>query len=87
MDQADKNSASAIARTFATYALIPYLGILFCPGAVVMGTIGLARSYREPQFGGRAGSYLSILAGFLVLGIQLLLWWILYKVPEWARAS
>lgn len=52
-----------------------------------MGTIGLARSYRAPQFGGRGGSYLSIIAGLLVLGIQLLLWWILYKVPEWGRGS
>jgi hypothetical protein len=50
-----------------------------------MGTIGLARSYRAPQLGGRSGSYLSIIAGFLVLGVQLLLWWMLYKVPDWAR--
>jgi hypothetical protein len=85
MQQADQNSATAIARAFATYALVPYLGILFCPGAVVMGSVGLLRSYRDPQVGGRNGSYVSILAGMLVLGLQLLLWWILYKVPEWAK--
>jgi hypothetical protein len=85
LKQADQNSASAIARAFATYALVPYLGILFCPGAVVMGGVGLMRYYREPQIGGRAGSYLSIIAGSLVLGLQLFLWWILNKVPEWAR--
>jgi hypothetical protein len=50
-----------------------------------MGGVGLMRYYREPQIGGRAGSYLSIIAGSLVLGLQLFLWWILYKVPEWAR--
>jgi hypothetical protein len=86
MQQADQNSATAIARAFATYAMVPYLGILFCPGAVVMGSVGLLRSYRHPRMGGRNGSYVIILAGIVVLGLQLLLWWILYKVPEWAKA-
>ena len=85
MNQTDQNSTAAIARAFATYALVPYIGIVFCPGAVVMGTIGLAQSYRAPQVGGRGGSYVCIVAGLLLLGVQLLLWWILYKVPEWAR--
>jgi hypothetical protein len=81
----NQNRSNAIARAFAIYALVPYLGILFCPGAVVMGTIGLAQSYRIPAVGGRVGSYLSIGAGLLLLGIQLFLWWLLYKVPKWAK--
>lgn len=85
MKQAPQNNAAALARAFATYALVPYLGILFCPGAVVMGTIGLAKSYRVAQEGDRVGSYIGIVAGLLILGVQLLLWWVLYKVPEWAR--
>ena len=84
MKQTDQNSASATARAFATYALVPYLGILFCPGAVVMGSVGLLRYYREPRIGGRTVAYASIIAGTLVLALQLLLWWLLYKVPEWA---
>ena len=82
---ARENSAAAIARAFATYALVPYLGILFCPGAVLMGSVGLARSYRVPQLGGRAGSSVSIAIGIAVFAVQLFLWWIIYKVPEWAR--
>jgi hypothetical protein len=85
MEQADQNGASAIARAFATYSLVPYLGILFCPGAVLMGTVGLLRSYREPQIGGRSRSYVSIVLGTVVLGLQIFLWWILYKVPEWSK--
>jgi len=34
--------------------------------------------------GRRASSY-SIVMGVFILGAQLLLWWILYKVPEWAQ--
>ncbi len=35
------------ARAFATYSLVPYLGIVFCPGAVLLGTVGVVRSYRS----------------------------------------
>ena len=30
------NGASTTALAFATYALVPYLGILFCPGALAL---------------------------------------------------
>jgi hypothetical protein len=83
--QTPRNNAAALAHAFATYALVPYLGIVFCPGAVIMGTIGVAQSYRIHQQGAREASYLGIVAGLFILGIQLLLWWVLYKVPEWAR--
>lgn len=75
------------ARAFATYSLVPYLGILFCPGAVVVGTAGIVKSYRSPQTSeGRRMCYLSTIAGIVVLGIQIFLWWILYRVPSWASA-
>ena len=82
----DRNGIAETAKAFATYSLVPYLGILFCPGAVLMGGLGIARSYRD--LAGRAGRrtcYLSLLTGVVVLGIQLLLWWILYKVPVWSK--
>src|SRR5215211_5768460 len=43
------NGASTTALAFVTYALVPYLGILFCPGAVLMGGVGLYNSYRAPE--------------------------------------
>jgi putative effector of murein hydrolase LrgA (UPF0299 family) len=76
------------ARAFATYSLVPYLGILFCPGAVVLGTVGVVKSYRSPEFSGdsaRAACYVSTIVGLVVLGVQLLLWWILYQAPAWAN--
>lgn len=80
-----ENGASATARAFATYSLVPYLGILFCPGAFLMGGVGVIRSYSLPAGLGRRTSYLSILVGFTVFCVQLFLWWILYKAPEWAQ--
>ena len=76
------------ARAFATYSLVPYLGILFCPGAVVVGTIGIVRSYGSAQAReGRFVCYASTIVGVVVLVIQLLLWWILYRVPAWASGA
>ena len=75
---------SQIARAFATYSLVPYLGILFCPGAVLVGTAGVIRSYSSPQMAGRTACYVSAAVGIVVLVAQLLLWWILYQVPIWA---
>jgi len=79
---------AATAKAFATYSLVPYLGILFCPGAVLLGTLGLVRSYRSHQTStesGRVVCYMSTIVGLVVLAVQLLLWWILYQVPIWAN--
>jgi len=87
MEEPKENTASAIARAFATYSLVPYLGILFCPGALVMGGVGLALSYRLPEAGGRNRAFASLLAGVVLMLVQLTLWWILYKAPVWAKGS
>ncbi|HEY4425406.1 MAG TPA: hypothetical protein VGN10_14430 [Pyrinomonadaceae bacterium] len=76
------------ARAFATYSLVPYLGILFCPGAVVLGTVGVVRSYRSQQVAGdssRVICYASTIVGVVVTAVQLLLWWVLYQAPMWAN--
>jgi hypothetical protein len=82
------NGLAATARAFATYSLVPYLGILFCPGAVVVGTVGIFRSYSSPQMAAaRTACYLSAAIGVVVSIAQLLLWWILYQVPAWATTQ
>ena len=78
-------SLAATAKAFATYSLVPYLGILFCPGAVVVGGLGIIESYRAGKRDYRVRCYISLIVGLLVLAVQGLLWWILYKVPVWAR--
>ena len=79
---------AATARAFATYSMVPYLGILFCPGAVVVGTVGVFRSYSAPQTSAaRRVCYVSTAVGVIVLIVQLLLWWLLYQVPAWALAQ
>lgn len=78
----NKNSASSTASAFVVYSLVPYLGILFCPGAFVMGSIGAVVSYRNPNVGGGRTSIYSIVLSLVIFVIQILLWWLLYIIPE-----
>lgn len=87
MPRVKESTAAATALAFVTYGLVPYLGILFCPGALVCGGVGLLRAWRSPQPGHARASALGLGLGLLVLCAQLLLWWILYKVPDWSRQS
>lgn len=75
-----RNSAAATALAFLTFAIVPYLGILFCPGAIVMGIIGFWTSARAPALGGRSASVFSIIAGLVVCAVHIFLWWILYFI-------
>ena len=51
-------------------------------------TYGLVRAWRAPHDARAArASALGLALGLLVLCAQLLLWWLLYKVPEWARGA
>ena len=82
------NGLPAVARAFATYSLVPYLGILFCPGAVIAGAVGVVRSFRSPQtVATRSACYFSAMIGVVVLVAQLVLWWMLYQIPVWAVAK
>ncbi len=83
----NRNGASTTALAFLTYSLVPYLGILFCPGALVMGIVGLFTSYRIESRAGRRASCTSIVLGLFILGAQIFLWWILYKIPVWSGVN
>ena len=82
----DKNSAASTATAFVVYSLVPYLGILFCPGAFLMGGIGAFAAYRKPHLGGGRTSIYSIALSVIIFSIQILLWWLLYIIPELGRS-
>ena len=78
----NKNPASSTAWAFVVYSLVPYLGILFCPGAILMGGVGIYVSYRKPYLGGGKTSVYSIALSFIIFAVQVFLWWLLYLIPE-----
>lgn len=85
LPESNRNGASTTALALTTYALVPFLGILFVPGALLVGVVGFAYSYYAPHKGGRRTSFASIFFGLVILGVQVALWWIIIKVPEWSN--
>lgn len=79
------NGATSTAKAFVIYSLVPYLGILFCPGAILMGSVGLVRARRTTHKHGSRSAIHCVAFGLLIFGAQVFLWWLLYKVPEWGR--
>ena len=51
--------------------------------SLLLSLAGLLRSPRSTPARRDAG--LSVALGLVLLCAQLVLWWILYKVPEWSR--
>lgn len=85
LPEINRNSASTTALAFTTYALVPFLGILFIPGALLIGAVGFVYSYYAPHKGGRRTSFASLFFGLIILSVQVFLWWIIIKVPDWTN--
>ncbi len=71
---APQTGATRLARAFVIWALVPYLGILFCPCAVVCGGIGILRA---PQRASTRVAVRCILLSLVIFGAQLFLWGVL----------
>ena len=78
----NKNSVSQTAWACVVYSMVPYLGILFVPFAFVIGGCGYFVAVRQPYLGGRRLSLVSFGLSFLILLLQVFLWWLLYIIPE-----
>ena len=64
------------------YSLVPFLGILFAPIAIILWIAGIFR-LRGNSIDSKAGnSLLGILSAVLILVAQTGLWWLLYLIPK-----
>lgn len=68
------NSSAAIALVLVFSALVPFMGLLFCPFAVMMGCYGLLEARFVPHTGGSRLAICCIVFGVLIAGAQVLLW-------------
>ena len=78
----NRNPISQTAWACFVYSLVPYLGILFVPLTLLIGGFGFVIAIRQPQSGGRKLLLASFALSFVVLAIQIFLWWLLYIIPE-----
>lgn len=81
----NENSASTTAWAFAVYSLVPYLGIIFCPFAMIIGVFGMIAARRKPHLGGRKAASASIAVGLIIFVVQTFLWFLLYFIPKMGR--
>ncbi len=78
----NRNTVSETAWACVVYSMVPYLGILFIPFAFATGGWGYYIAVRQPYLGGRRLSAVSVGVSILVLIVQIVLWWLLYIIPE-----
>ncbi len=78
----NKNTVSQTAWACLVYSFVPYLGIIFIPLTFFIGGFGYITALRQPQLGGRKLALISISFSFIVLAVQIFLWWLLYIIPE-----
>lgn len=81
----NENQVAHTAWACLVYSMVPYLGILFIPFTFVIGGFGYAAAVRHPKIGGKKLALVSIGLSFVVLSVQMLLWWLLYIVPKLGR--
>lgn len=81
----NKNSVAQTAWACLVYSLVPYLGILFVPFTFFIGGFGFVVARRQPHLGGRKLALVSFFLSFIVLAVQIFLWWLLYIIPEIGR--
>lgn len=81
----NKNAALELSWAFLVYSMVPYLGILFTSGAIIMGGIGAIKAYRRSQTADLKSALFNITLSLVIFGVQLLLWWLFYIVPELGR--
>ena len=85
MFEINKNNVSEIAWASFVYSMVPYIGILFIPFTLIIGSFGIGVSYKYPKAGGKKLALISVGLSFFVLALQILLWWLLYIIPELGR--
>ena len=78
----NKNSISQTAWACLVYSFVPYLGILFVPFTIGIGSFAYLKDMRQPDLGGRKLALMSVALSFVVLAMQIFLWWLLYIIPD-----
>ena len=78
----DRSPISETAWACTVYSMVPYLGILFIPIAIAVGGFGYVASRRTPDGSGGRMALISVGVSVVLLGIQIVFWWLLYLIPE-----
>ena len=78
----ENDGYASTAWACAVYSMVPYLGILFVPFAIGVGAVGYVATRRTPEPARDRKALVAIGVSLLILLVQLVLWWLLYLIPE-----
>lgn len=81
----NNNTSAQIAWASFVFSLVPFLGILFVPVTLFAAVSGYLAQVRRPETGGGKMAVCAFVLSFAVIGVQYILWWLLYIVPELGR--
>ena len=73
-------SSSAWACT--VYSMVPYLGILFIAPALLLSGLAFLRAQQNEERSEVRNAMIAATVSVLLLAVQLVLWWLLYLIPE-----
>lgn len=82
----NRNPVSETAWASCVYSMVPYVGIVFIPFTILVAVFGLGLSLRYPVAGGAKLSAAAFGLSFVILTVQIFLWWLLYIIPELGRS-
>lgn len=77
-----ENNLAELSWACFVYSLVPYLGILFIPVTFFLGTVAGIWSGRRDDRAGVRLAFGTVAGSVPVLAVQILLWWLLYLIPE-----
>jgi len=80
---ARRNPPTEHAYVLLAYALMPWVGVFFCPAAAACGAAGLRRARRERHPAAEREAEQSIVYAILLFGTQALLWGFMFLIPVW----
>jgi len=83
--EVNRNPISETAWASCVYSMVPYVGVIFIPFTLVAAFLGFGVSLRYSAAGGAKLSAAAFGLSFLILAIQVFLWWLLYVIPEMGR--
>lgn len=81
----NRNSVSETAWASCVYSMVPYIGVVFVPFTILASLLGVGIALKNPATGGFKMSLAAFGLSFLVIAVQLFLWWLLYIIPDLGR--
>lgn len=78
----DEPLTSRVAWACTVYSMVPYLGVIFVPFALLLGSFDYVKDRRGRVPGSGRSAIVPLALSVFVLAVQILLWSLLYIIPK-----